>query len=69
MIQPKFDIGDTVLIAGTVKRIIIYDEDTMDYVVQFEDRFDGRDHKSNLVVTEKSIVNIPKDPLKYGDVR
>lgn len=65
MIQPKFDIGDTVLIAGTVKRIIIYDKDTMDYVVQFEER----DHKSNLVLTEESIINIPKDPLKYGDVQ
>jgi hypothetical protein len=62
MVQPKFDIGDDVLIRGTVKKIIINEDSSIKYqVLVNENGFDCL-----LSLESDQIIDIPKKSLIWG---
>lgn len=62
MIQPKFDIGEDVLIKGIVKKIIINEDSSIKYqVLVNENGFDCL-----LSLQSDEIVEIPKKSIIWG---
>lgn len=63
MVQPKFDIGEDVLIRGTVKKITISEGNSVTYLVSIEENggFDCL-----LCLTSDEIVDIPKKSFPWG---
>lgn len=62
MVQPKFDIGEDVLIRGIVKKIIINEDNSVKYqVLVNENGFDCL-----LSLQSDDIVDIPKNPVIWG---